>query len=381
MEVCRGSTIQILNFTDAVAIESRSPERLFKVLDVFETMRDLMPEFDAVFSNQYCLFLRNEAVTIWKRLGEAIRGIFMELENLISRDPAKTPVPGGGLHPITRYVMNYLRAACRSRQTLEQVFEDNAGVPHQSKVDDRASSSSMSVQMAWIMELLESNLEAKSKIYRDSGLCYVFMMNNGRYIVQKVKDSELGSLLGDDWIRKHSAKVRQYHVNYQRSAWNKVVGVLKLESGSLAPNAAVKSMKEKLKLRVVVREATEIFGEFNFSDFNWIWKKFNLQGFQKRTEVTHKKFDVLVEKVISEREELRKMQRKGNITEEKDVKGFLYMVLDTGSDVVWLQCAPCKRCYSQTDPVFDPRKSSSFSSLPCSSPLCRHLDSPGCSSL
>ncbi|KAL6185315.1 hypothetical protein ACLB2K_041449 [Fragaria x ananassa] len=30
-------------------------------------------------------------------------------------------------------------------------------------------------------------------------------------------------------------------------------------------------------------------------------------GFQKRTEVTHKKFDVLVEKVISEREELRKM--------------------------------------------------------------------------
>ncbi|KAL6139085.1 hypothetical protein ACLB2K_064362 [Fragaria x ananassa] len=59
---------------------------------------------------------------------------------------------------------------------------------------------------------------------------------------------------------------------------------------------------------------------------------------------------------------------------------YLYMVLDTGSDVVWLQCAPCKRCYSQTDPVFDPRKSSSFSSLPCSSPLCRHLDSPGCSS-
>ncbi|KAL6200427.1 hypothetical protein ACLB2K_030208 [Fragaria x ananassa] len=264
MEVCRGSTIQILNFTDAVAIGSRSPERLFKVLDVFETMRDLMPEFDAVFSNQYCLFLRNEAVTIWKRLGEAIRGIFMELENLISRDPAKTPVPGGGLHPITRYVMNYLRAACRSRQTLEQVFEDNAGVPHQSKVDDRASSSSMSVQMAWIMELLESNLEAKSKIYRDSALCSVFMMNNGRYIVQKVKDSELGSLLGDDWIRKHSAKVRQYHVNYQRSAWNKVVGVLKLDSGSLAPNAAVKSMKEKLKLFNIY------FDEICKNQTNWV---------------------------------------------------------------------------------------------------------------
>lgn len=264
MEVCRGSTIQILNFADAVSIGSRSPERLFKILDVFESLRDLMPEFESVFSDQYCLFLRNEAMTIWKRLGEAIRGIFMELENLISRDPAKTPVPGGGLHPITRYVMNYLRAACRSRQTLEQVFEDSTAVPHQPKVDDRASSSSMSVQMAWIMELLESNLEAKSKIYRDSALCYVFMMNNSRYIVQKVRDSELGSLLGDDWIRKHTAKVRQYHVNYQRSSWNKVLGVLKLESGSLAPNVAVKSMKEKLKLFNIY------FDEICKTQCNWV---------------------------------------------------------------------------------------------------------------
>lgn len=103
--------------------------------------------------------------------------------------------------------------------------------------------------MAWIMELLESNLESKSKIYRDPALCSVFMMNNGRYIVQKVRDSELGSLLGDDWIRKHSAKVRQYHVNYQRSSWNKVFSVLKLDSGSLVgSNGASRAMKEKLKL-------------------------------------------------------------------------------------------------------------------------------------
>ncbi|KAE8713465.1 Exocyst complex component EXO70B1 [Hibiscus syriacus] len=145
MEVCRGSTIQLLNFADAIAIGSRSPERLFKVLDVFETLRDLMPEFDSVFSDQYCLVLRNEAITIWKRIGESIRGIFMELENLIRRDPAKAAVPGGGL-------------------ILSLVIR---------------ASSSMSVQMAWIMELLESNLEMKSKIYRDSALCSVFMMNNG----------------------------------------------------------------------------------------------------------------------------------------------------------------------------------------------------------
>lgn len=269
MEVCRGSTIQLLNFADAVAIGSRSPERLFKILDVFETLRDLIPEFETVFSDHYCLFLRNEAFTICKRLGEAIRGIFMELENLISRDPAKGPVPGGGLHPITRYVMNYLRAACRSRQTLEQVFEESASpLPSKDyaaagKFDDRGSSSSLSVQMAWIMELLESNLEAKSKVYKDPALCSVFMMNNGRYIVHKVTDSELGLLLGEEWIRKHTAKVRQHQANYQRSSWNKVLGVLKLDNGSLAPNAAAR-LKEKLKL------FNQYFEEICKSQSTWV---------------------------------------------------------------------------------------------------------------
>ncbi|KAG7037022.1 Exocyst complex component EXO70B1 [Cucurbita argyrosperma subsp. argyrosperma] len=245
MEVCRGSTIQLLNFADAVAIGSRAPERLFKILDMFETLRDLMLDFDSVFSDQYCLLLRNEAIAIWKRLGGTIKGIFMELENLIRRDPAKTPVPGGGLHPITRYVMNYLKAACKSRQTLEQIFEE-AALPSKdyTKLDDRATaSSSLSVQMDWIMELLESNLEAKSKIYNDLSLSSVFLMNNGRYIVQKVKDSELGSVLGDDWIRKHSVKNRQYLGNFLKSSWSKVVGVLKIDSGSIAPAV----MKEKLK--------------------------------------------------------------------------------------------------------------------------------------
>ncbi|KAK7397439.1 hypothetical protein VNO78_18611 [Psophocarpus tetragonolobus] len=57
---------------------------------------------------------------------------------------------------------------------------------------------------------------------------------------------------------------------------------------------------------------------------------------------------------------------------------YVYMVLDTGSDVVWLQCAPCRKCYTQTDPLFDPTKSRSYSGIPCAAPLCRRLDSPAC---
>ncbi|GAB2277261.1 hypothetical protein Dimus_011967 [Dionaea muscipula] len=48
-------------------------------------------------------------------------------------------------------------------------------------------------------------------------------------------------------------------------------------------------------------------------------------------------------------------------------------IVDTGSDLIWTQCEPCTRCYRQPTPVFEPRASSSFSNLSCSSELCQQL--------
>ncbi|CAJ2652691.1 unnamed protein product [Trifolium pratense] len=245
--VCRESTLQLLNFADAIALGSRSPERLFRVLDVFETIRDLIPEFESMLGG----LLQNEATTIWKRLGEAIRGIFMELENRIRHDSGREASPSGGLHAITRYVMNYLCIACESWQTLEQVFEENHGnlLKEYPKIEDRMhSSSALSVQMNWIMELLESNLEAKTKIYKDPALFYVFLMNNCMYMVHKTKDKILETILGDAVIQKYTAKIQQHRENYQRISWNKVLDILKLDSnGSMQPNEVAESMKQKLK--------------------------------------------------------------------------------------------------------------------------------------
>ncbi|RID40441.1 hypothetical protein BRARA_J00482 [Brassica rapa] len=223
MEVCRGTTTQLLNFADAIALGSRLPERLFKVMDLYEAVEDLIPKMETLFSNKYCSPLKHEAVAIQKRLGEAVRGIFMELENLIRRDPPKTAFPGGGIHPITRYVMNYLRAACKSRQSLEQILDHTGN-------DAGSETRPLSVQLIWVLELLESNLEGKKRTYRDLPLCFLFMMNNGKYILDKATDNELGSVLGEDWIVKHAAKLRQYHSNFLRSSWNQVVGLLRTES-------------------------------------------------------------------------------------------------------------------------------------------------------
>lgn len=182
-------------------------------------------------------------------LGSSIKGIFMELENLIRRDPARVAAAGGAIHPITRYVMNYLRAACGSRQTLEEVMEGdlgaNGGVPV--AVDPDRPTSSLAVHIAWIMDVLHKNLDTKSKIYRDPSLASIFLMNNGKYIIQKVNDSELGVLLGDEWIKQMTTRVRRWSVDYQRTTWSKVTTVLQTGSPGTGGLPA-KAMLQKLRM-------------------------------------------------------------------------------------------------------------------------------------
>ncbi|CAN6269763.1 unnamed protein product [Urochloa humidicola] len=55
-----------------------------------------------------------------------------------------------------------------------------------------------------------------------------------------------------------------------------------------------------------------------------------------------------------------------------------YLVVDSGSDVIWVQCKPCEECYAQADPLFDPASSSTFSPVPCASAICRTLPTSSC---
>ncbi|KAK9696892.1 hypothetical protein RND81_08G003800 [Saponaria officinalis] len=50
-----------------------------------------------------------------------------------------------------------------------------------------------------------------------------------------------------------------------------------------------------------------------------------------------------------------------------------FCIADTGSDLIWLQCQPCLQCYTQTLPIFDPRKSSTYKTRSCDSEACQAL--------
>ncbi|GFP97349.1 aspartic proteinase nepenthesin-1 [Phtheirospermum japonicum] len=47
--------------------------------------------------------------------------------------------------------------------------------------------------------------------------------------------------------------------------------------------------------------------------------------------------------------------------------------MDTGSGLIWTQCHSCRPCINQSTPIFDPKKSLSYSKLKCSTNLCKAL--------
>jgi hypothetical protein len=128
---------------------------------------------------------------------------------------------------------------------MEGDFGANGGAPV--AVDPDRPTSSLAVHVAWIMDVLHKNLDTKSKIYRDPSLACIFLMNNGKYIIQKVNDSELGVLLGDDWVKQMSNRVRRWGVDYQRTTWGKVTTVLQTGGPGVGALPA-KALLQKLRM-------------------------------------------------------------------------------------------------------------------------------------
>ncbi|KAF9591261.1 hypothetical protein IFM89_003212 [Coptis chinensis] len=150
---------------------------------------------------------------------------------------------------------------------------DNTVLPVHNLPSPTVKPSPFSEQLMTVMDLLDSNLESKSKLYKDLSLSYIFLMNNGRYIMQKIKGSaEIFELLGNTWTRKRSSDLRQYHKNYQRETWSKVLGCLKDEGLHVNGKVAKPILKERFK------SFNAMFEEIHKAQSTWIVSDEQLQS-------------------------------------------------------------------------------------------------------
>ncbi|GKA65204.1 exocyst complex component EXO70B1-like protein [Tanacetum coccineum] len=243
--------MQLLNFGEAVAISQRSPEKLFRILDMYEVLVDVSRDLEALYTDESGGLICSEAKGVLSGMGMAGVGTFVEFENAVKGESSRA-IQGGDIHPITRYVMNYLKLLVDYSDTLNTLLPNNdhfdLGSSHLENGDSVDTLSPIACRVQLLITSLESNIDEKSKLYEDSAMGYVFLMNNILYIVQKVKESDLRSLLGDQWIRKHRGKIRQWHTSYLRAAWGKALLCLKDEGiGDRSSSASKVILKERFK--------------------------------------------------------------------------------------------------------------------------------------
>ncbi|KAM5565884.1 exocyst complex component EXO70I-like [Rosa sericea] len=219
-------------FGEGVARSSKEPQKLFKLLDMFESLEKLKPAFSQVFEGEagtdICVRFRE----LEKLLIHASSKVFWEFGLQIEGNSDGVPPPQDGSVPkIVRYAVNYMKYLATEAYSVpmarvlrtEQIWK--AGILSRPESDENLLRDAVS----HIMEALQRNVEAKRSGYRVDKLAlpHVFAMNTYWYIYMRTKNTELGKLVGDQYMKKNYKVIAEESAYmYQKIVWVPLVRVL-----------------------------------------------------------------------------------------------------------------------------------------------------------
>ncbi|CAN4120000.1 unnamed protein product [Withania somnifera] len=265
-EIVRESAVTLFAFPEMVAkYKKLSLEKIFTVLDLYTSISELWDEIEFIFTFSSLEIVKSQAVSSLLKLGDAARFMISEFESAIQKDSSKAK-SGGGVHPLTRYVMNYLVLLGDYGGAFAEIIADwplsiQSPLPESyylspAPADVDSPSSNVSLRLAWLVLVLLCKLDGKAELYKDVSLSYLFLANNLNYVVSKVKNSNLKFLLGSDWLSKHEAKIKQYTSNYERMGWSKVL--MSLPQNSTAEMSLFEATQWFIKFNSGFEEAYRI---------------------------------------------------------------------------------------------------------------------------
>ncbi|KAG7642409.1 Exocyst complex component Exo70 [Arabidopsis suecica] len=231
-EITLDSALTLFIFPVSVAQCKKTVEKIFLTLDIYQTISQLMPQIEEIFSYDSTTAVRLQAADSLNNLGEEINSMVAEFEASIAKESSKTPIRGGSVHQLTRYVMNFIVFLADYHECLAGVLtestlplpEDYFGNNDEDNNEgETGSSSTVTTRIAWLILVLLCKIDTKSRMYNDMAFSYLFLANNLHYVISKVRTSNLRVVLGDEWVTNHEGKVTQYLEKYEKIAWGEVI--------------------------------------------------------------------------------------------------------------------------------------------------------------
>ncbi|XP_057850150.2 exocyst complex component EXO70A1 [Cryptomeria japonica] len=203
--VFRSVMSALIEFGEAVALSQTQPEKLFKLLDMLEGLQSLKEDFGNLFEGSGCLEIRVRLQDLEKKLVHGACQVLRDFKGKIVEDAG---ISIDGTAPrIASYVVNYLKL---------MVTEYGKVMTGALEMED---STSLAQNVSLVIDSLELNLRTRAKGYSETALADLFLMNSYWYIFKRARDSELGSVLGEPWLKQRRRLVNQHVLSYEKEKW------------------------------------------------------------------------------------------------------------------------------------------------------------------
>lgn len=224
-------------FGEGVARSNKEPQKLFKLLDMYDSLEKLKPEFFVIFEGESGADICSRFRELEKLLVHASTKVFWEFGLRIEGSQDGLPPPQDGSVPkLVRYATNYLKflssgiysAPMAQVLRIEQSWK--AGILSIPETEDDQNNL-LKDAITNVMEAIQRNVESKKgRYYKDKALSNIFVMNTYWYIYMRSRNSELGKILGDQYMKnKYKLVAEESAYLYQKQTWGNLIKQLQEE--------------------------------------------------------------------------------------------------------------------------------------------------------
>ncbi|CAM8980212.1 unnamed protein product [Rhodiola kirilowii] len=259
-------------FGEGVARSNKEPQKLFKLLDMFESFQKLRPEFSDIFEGDAGEDICTRYRELEKLLIHASSKVFWEFGLQIEGNAdGLNPPQDGSVSKMVRYAINYLKYLTTEiyKNSMTKVLETEQIWKMGNFFKPDPDQDLLKDAIFNILEALQRYVEMKKTRYRDSVLPHIFGMNTYWYIYMRSRNTEVGKLLGEQWMKKTFKVVAEESAYlYQTQAWGPLVQLLEKEdSKKLSREALVrKKMEGFMKMFKELAQAHKV--SYSIPDFD-----------------------------------------------------------------------------------------------------------------
>ncbi|KAG6409710.1 hypothetical protein SASPL_127752 [Salvia splendens] len=256
--------LAFLQFGKTVTESKKDPIKMLKLLDIFDSLSKLRLDFNKLFGGAPCADIQNLTRDLIKRLIEGACEIFWELLVQVELQRQTPPPPDCSIPRVVTFITDYCNKLLGDdyKPILTQALVIERSWKHE-KFQERI----LINELLNLVKAIEHNLETWSKGYEDPASSYLFLMNNHWHLYKYLKDTKLGVLLGDSWLRDHEQGTGYYSTVYLRESWGKLPALLSRE-GLILFSGGRATARNLVKQRL--KTFNEAFDEMYKKQASWI---------------------------------------------------------------------------------------------------------------